>query len=155
MAKKNASTRKTIEEQVEKMRQDFEGYQKRKLEEWNKLVAGAQRAANMYKDLIESMGKESEAPRDALVADFMEWLANELATMSDYMTIGRSTPLLFSFMPSLRPWRNAGAIISKNSRLRTHRLTVTFLAVLMRRDKGSSKGSGILEAMILLSLGLP
>ena len=43
----------------------------------------------MYKDLIESMGKESEAPRDALVADFMEWLANELATMSDYMTIRR------------------------------------------------------------------
>ena len=42
------------------------------LEEQNKLVAGAQRAANMYKDLIESMGKESEAPRDALVADFME-----------------------------------------------------------------------------------
>ena len=71
------------------MRQDFEGYQKRKLEEWSKLVTGTQRVANMYKDLIESMGEESEAPRDALIVDFMEWLANELATMSDYMTIGR------------------------------------------------------------------
>ena len=35
----------------------------------------------MYKDLIESMGEESEAPRDSPVVDFMEWLANELATM--------------------------------------------------------------------------
>ena len=59
------------------------------LEEQNKLVAGAQRAANMYKDLIESMGEESEAPRDAPIVDFMEWLANELATVSDYMTVGQ------------------------------------------------------------------
>ena len=43
----------------------------------------------MYKDLIESMDEELEAPHDAPVVDFMEWLANELATMSDYMTIGR------------------------------------------------------------------
>ena len=42
----------------------------------------------MYKDLIESMGKESEAPCDAPIVDFMEWLVNELATVSDYMTVG-------------------------------------------------------------------
>ena len=87
MAEENASALKTMEEQVEKMRQDFEGYQKRKLKERSKLVARAQRAVNMYKDLIESVGEESEAPRDAPIVDFMEWLANELATMSDYKTI--------------------------------------------------------------------
>jgi hypothetical protein len=42
---------------------------------------------NMYKDLIESVGEESEAPRDAPVVDFMEWLENELAIMSNHMTI--------------------------------------------------------------------
>jgi hypothetical protein len=44
---------------------------------------------NVYKDFIESVGGESEAPRDAPVVDFMEWLANELATVNDYMTIGQ------------------------------------------------------------------
>ena len=34
------------------------------------------------------MGEETEAPSDAPVVDFMEWLANELATVSDYMTVG-------------------------------------------------------------------
>ena len=43
----------------------------------------------MYEDLIESVGEESEAPRDSPIADFMEWLANELVTVNDYMTIGR------------------------------------------------------------------
>ena len=69
--KKNASARKIMEEQVEKMRQDFKGYQKRRLKEQSKLVASAQRAANMYKDLIESMGEESEGPCDAPIVDFM------------------------------------------------------------------------------------
>ena len=44
---------------------------------------------NVYKDLLESFGEETEAPSDAPVVDFMEWLANELATVSEYMTIGR------------------------------------------------------------------
>ena len=35
------------------------------------------------------MGEETEAPSDVPVVDFMEWLANELATVSDYMTIGQ------------------------------------------------------------------
>ena len=43
----------------------------------------------MHTELIESVGEESKAPRDAPIIDFMEWLANELATVSDYMTIGR------------------------------------------------------------------
>jgi hypothetical protein len=33
LAEWNGAARKTAEEQIEKMRQDFEGYQKRKLEE--------------------------------------------------------------------------------------------------------------------------
>ena len=71
LAEENASARKTMEEQVEKMHQDFKGYQKRKLEKRSKLVASAQRVANMYKDLIESVGKESEGPSDAPIVDFM------------------------------------------------------------------------------------
>ena len=43
---------------------------------------------NVYKDLLESIGEETETPSDALVIDFMEWLANELATVSEYMMIG-------------------------------------------------------------------
>ena len=35
------------------------------------------------------MGEEMEAPSDAPIVDFMEWLANEPTTMSDYMTVGR------------------------------------------------------------------
>ena len=52
-------------------------------------MVGAHRAADVYKVLILSMGKEAEAPSDTPIVDFMEWLANELATMSDYMTIRR------------------------------------------------------------------
>lgn len=43
----------------------------------------------MYKDLLESVGEEIEAPREAHVVDVMECLANELATVSEYMTIGQ------------------------------------------------------------------
>ena len=63
------------------MCQDFEDYQKQKWEERNKLAISAQRAVNVYKDLMESVGEDSEVPHDAPVVDFMEWLANELATM--------------------------------------------------------------------------
>ena len=41
LAEKNDDARKSMEEQIKKMRQDFEEYQK-KLEERNKLVTGAQ-----------------------------------------------------------------------------------------------------------------
>ena len=54
-----------------------------------RFFANAQRAVNVYKDLLKSVGEETEAPHDALVIDFMEWLANELATLREYMTIGR------------------------------------------------------------------
>jgi archaellum component FlaC len=83
LVEENGAACKTVEEQIDKVHQDFMGYQKRKLEEWNKLVTGTQRAVNVYKDLIESIGKESETPRNAPIVDFMEWLANELATISD------------------------------------------------------------------------
>jgi hypothetical protein len=92
MAKKlveeNDAAHKTAEEQIEKMHHDFAEYQKQKCEERNWVIAGTQRAANVYKELIESVGEETEAPRDAPVVDFMEWLVNELATVSDYMTVG-------------------------------------------------------------------
>ena len=42
----------------------------------------------MYKDLMESVGEDSEVPHDAPVVDFMEWLANELATMKIWRHLG-------------------------------------------------------------------
>lgn len=45
---------------------------KKKHDEHNRVIIGAERAANVYRDLIESVGEESEAPRDAPVVDFME-----------------------------------------------------------------------------------
>lgn len=88
LAKENDAAHKTDEEQIKKMRHDFEEYRKEKRNERSKIVAGAQRAVNVYRELIESMGEEMEAPDDAPIVDFMEWLANELATVSDYKTIG-------------------------------------------------------------------
>jgi transcription initiation factor TFIIIB Brf1 subunit/transcription initiation factor TFIIB len=90
------------------MRQDFEDYQKRKREERNRLVTGAQRAANVYKDLIESVGEELEVPREVSVVDFMEWLANELATMNDYMTTGREYASFVSLCAFARALEEGG-----------------------------------------------
>ena len=56
LAEENEAAHRTTEEQIEMMRQDFRDYQKKKHDKHNKLVAGAQRATNMYKDLIESVG---------------------------------------------------------------------------------------------------
>jgi hypothetical protein len=103
LAEENAAARRTAEEQVEQIRLDFEDYQKRKQGEGNRLVAGAQRAANVYKDLIESVGEESEVPHEAPVVDFMEWLVNELTTVSDYMTIGQG----YASFVSLRAFAQA------------------------------------------------
>lgn len=89
LAEENATARRVAEEQVEQMRKDFEGYQKKKRDERKKVLAGAQRAANVYKGLLESVGEETEMPRDPPIVDFMEWLSNELATVNDYMTVGR------------------------------------------------------------------
>ena len=54
LAEENEAAHRTAEEQIEMMRLDFRDCQKKKHDEHNKLVAGAQRAANMYKNLIES-----------------------------------------------------------------------------------------------------
>jgi hypothetical protein len=58
----------------------------------------------MYRDLIESVGEETEAPRNMPIVDFMEWLANELGTMNDNITIGwecASFVLLHAFAQAL------------------------------------------------------
>jgi predicted nucleic acid-binding Zn-ribbon protein len=81
-AEENESARKAAEEQIEKMHHDFRDYQKTKCDEHNKVVAGAQRAAHIYWDLIESVDEESEAPHDVPIVEFMEWLMNELAVMN-------------------------------------------------------------------------
>ena len=59
-------------------------------------MAGAQRAVDVYKELIQSVGKEVMVPSDAPIIDFMEWLANELATVSDYMTVRREYTFFIS-----------------------------------------------------------
>ena len=73
-AKEVETTRKTAEEQVKKMREDFDGYHRWKNDEW-KIMADASKVANIHKELIQSVGEETEMPRDVLVVDFMEWLA--------------------------------------------------------------------------------
>ena len=68
-------------------------------------MADTQRATDVYKEMIQSVGEETEAPSDAPIVDFMEWLANELATVSDYMTIGweyASVVLLHAFAQALK-----------------------------------------------------
>lgn len=87
LAEENASSRKAAEEQMVKMRHDLNDHQKQKRDEHKKFIARAQRAVTVYRDLLESVSEETEAPRNAPIADFMEWLANKLATVSDYMTI--------------------------------------------------------------------
>ena len=68
------TARKTTEEQVKKTREDFDGYHRRKNDE-RKIMADTQKVANIHKELIQSVGEETEMPRDVLVVDFMEWLA--------------------------------------------------------------------------------
>jgi hypothetical protein len=59
--------------------------------------------ADVYKDLIQSVGEEMEMPRDAPVVDFMDWLANELATLNEHMNVGRE----YASMISLRAFAQA------------------------------------------------
>ena len=59
---------------------------------------------NVYKELIQSVGEETEMPRDTSIVDFMDWLANELVTLSDHMAIEReyaSMILLHAFAQAL------------------------------------------------------
>lgn len=77
---------------------------RQKHDEQNKVVVDAQKVVNVYKELIQSVGEEMEAPRNAPVVDFMDLLANELATLSDYMAVGReyaSMILLHAFAQAL------------------------------------------------------
>ena len=63
---------------------------------------------DVYKELSESVDEKMEVPSDVPVVDFMEWLANELATVSDYMTIGweyASVVLLHAFAQALEECR--------------------------------------------------
>lgn len=66
-------------------------------------MADAQKVANVYKELTQSVGEETEAPSDAPVVDFMDWLANELATLGDHMAVGRE----YASMISLRSFAQA------------------------------------------------
>ena len=60
-------------------------------------MADTQKVANVYKELIQSVGEETEAPSDEPVVDFMDWLANELATLGDHMVVGREYASFVSF----------------------------------------------------------
>jgi len=52
-------------------------------------VVNAQKVVNVYKELIQSAGQEAEAPSAAPIVDFMGWLANKLATLSEHMAVGQ------------------------------------------------------------------
>jgi chromosome segregation ATPase len=85
----NTSARKSAEKQLEKVQKEFDEYWNKKRKEHKKVLDGAQKAADVYKDLLSSVREETEAPRDAPVEYFTAWLASELATISHYMTVGR------------------------------------------------------------------
>ena len=72
LAEESETARKTLEEQIEKMQKDFEEYSQQRRDEHKKVVVDAQKVVNIYKDLIQSMGKKTEMPRDTLVVDFMD-----------------------------------------------------------------------------------
>lgn len=59
-----------------------------KQDERKRIVADAQKVATIYKEMIQSVCKEMELPPDASIVDFMGWLANEVATLSDHMAVG-------------------------------------------------------------------
>ena len=71
LAEENEAARKAVEEQIEKMREDFDIYHQQKLDERNKVVVNALKVVNVYKELIQSAGEEAEAPSDAPIIDFM------------------------------------------------------------------------------------
>jgi len=85
------------------MREDFNAYRQRKQEERRKIVADAQKVATIYKEMIQSVDEETELPRDAPIANFMGWLVDELATLSDHTAIGRE----YASMISLRAFAQA------------------------------------------------
>jgi DNA-binding protein H-NS len=72
LVEENGAARKTVEEQIEKLGQVFEGYQKKKLDEHNKFVASAQRAANAYKDLIKTWARNRKLP--AMILLLISWI---------------------------------------------------------------------------------
>jgi len=85
------------------MHEDFDAYCLRKQEERRRILDDAQKVATIYKEMIQSVGEEKELPRDAPIVDFMGWLADELATLSDHMAIGRE----YVSMISLRAFAQA------------------------------------------------
>ena len=79
------------------MREDFNAYRQRKQEERRKIVADAQKVSTIYKEMIQSsVDDETELPRDAPIVNFMGWLADELATLSDHMAVGREYASMIS-----------------------------------------------------------
>lgn len=76
VAKKQAeeveTARKASEEQIKKMHEDFDEYRWQKRDERKKVIVDAQKVVDVYKDLIQSVGEETEAPSDAPVVDFMD-----------------------------------------------------------------------------------
>lgn len=112
-----------------KICEDFDTYHRQKHDERNRVVAGTQRAVNVYKELIQSMGEETKAPSDVPIVDFMEWLDNELDTVSDYMAVWREYTLSFCFMPSFKTWKNV--VVTTSTRLRSRIPSHTRITLVM------------------------
>lgn len=86
------------------MHDDFDGYRWWKNEERQNIAVDAQKVANIYKEMIQSVSKELETPHNMPVVDFMGWLAGELAALGDHMMVGQeyvSMILLRAFATSL------------------------------------------------------
>lgn len=70
------------------MHDDFDGYRWWKNEERQNIAVDAQKVANIYKEMIQSVGEEPKTPRDAPIVDFMGWRAGELAALGDHLMVG-------------------------------------------------------------------
>lgn len=96
--KRRRATRKVAEASAAKLWKDFHTYRNKKADEKRRFAADAQKVANIYHELIQSVGEDTEVPREAAVPEFMSWLSNELAALSRHMAIGRE----YASMISLR-----------------------------------------------------
>lgn len=92
-----------MEEESAEVHEDFTAYRKGKVEETQKLVAGARKVSGVYQDLLMSVGEETDVPKDIQVSNFLRWLSGELTVLNDHMSIGCD----YASMESLRAFAQA------------------------------------------------
>lgn len=95
--------RKASEEGAAKVREEFETYRRGKAEEERKMVTEARKVADLYQDLLLSVGEDADAPQDVQLSEFLRWLSGELMVLGEHMSVGRD----YASMESLRAFAQA------------------------------------------------